>query len=87
MYDSFCFDQDCTVRNNNWNGDWGEEERGPLPISKDAKFKIELKVEDTKFKIEVNGDDYCEFQHRTPYTFADGLQIQGDVTIDRVKFK
>ena len=54
----FRFDQGETVRNTDFpHGQWGHEERSPLPIQRGRRFKVELKVHPDRFEVIKNYHD------------------------------
>ena len=67
-------------------------------IKREKKFTLEVIAEDYKMVITINGDHYCDFAHgeklsdsSLPHrlnSVADTLlQIEGDVSIDRIMFE
>ena len=37
------FDQNQTVRNTDFHGSWGPEERSPLPLARNRNFNVEIR--------------------------------------------
>jgi len=79
------FDQGVTVRNTKFPS-WGTEERTSLPIYRGASFTINIRVLHDRYQISINRIHHCDFVHRIPCVEANALKIDGDVTIQQVKF-
>ncbi|GFS68240.1 galectin-4, partial [Nephila pilipes] len=77
------------VRNSLENQQWGpEESHGPqFPFVVDQRFEILILAESDHFKIAVNGQHFTEFQYRLPLQNITHIAIDGDVTIDCIKFE
>lgn len=73
------------VRTNRHCGGWGNEERhGGSPFRRGESFEIIILVEDSEFKVAVNGRHFTEFQHRTDFHEGNHISIAGDVNIHLV---
>jgi len=73
------------VRTNRHGGNWGGEDRhGGSPFARGQHFNALILVEDSHFKIAVNGVHFTEFQHRSPPDEANHFSISGDVIIHSV---
>jgi len=72
----------CTNRH---FGNWGSEDRhNSSPFARGQRFDALILVEDSHFKIAVNGLHFVDFQHRSPVDEANHLSISGDVNIHSV---
>ncbi|XP_063809739.1 galectin-9-like isoform X1 [Pseudophryne corroboree] len=84
------FDEHVIVRNSQLNNSWGQEER-QMPscgmcFSPGQSFVIEIICEHHCFKVNVNGNHVCSFNHRMPnLQQIDTLQIEGDVVLQNVQ--
>jgi Galactoside-binding lectin len=47
----FRFDQNTTVRNCNYGGSWGHEERSHLPVHKGQFFYMEIRAAQDRFLV------------------------------------
>nr|QEF51146.1 galactose-binding lectin [Mimachlamys nobilis] len=72
-------DQGCVVRNSCSGGAWANEERDQpcFPFTSSLDFTITFVVTNEGFKVLVNGDKYCYFNHRMPYSDGTHLQMGG----------
>ncbi|GFY60048.1 galectin-8 [Trichonephila inaurata madagascariensis] len=77
------------VRNSLENQQWGpEESHGPeFPLAVGQRFEILILVEKDHFKVAVNGQHFTEFQYRLPLQSITHIAVDGDVTIDCIKFE
>ncbi|KAK4005009.1 galectin-4 isoform X2 [Daphnia magna] len=76
------------VRNTNFpSGDWGAEERADNPLERGEPFKLQIKVLEDRFSVELNDAHHFDFNHRVSLGNADIIKIQGDVKIKAVKIK
>ncbi|XP_046634460.1 32 kDa beta-galactoside-binding lectin lec-3-like [Daphnia pulicaria] len=76
------------VRNTNFPyGTWGEEERADNPLQRGESFKIQIKVLEDRFDVEVNDAHSFDFVHRVSLGNANVINIKGDVKIKSVKIK
>ncbi|GBN93353.1 Galectin-8, partial [Araneus ventricosus] len=71
------------------NQQWGpEESHGPyFPFAVDQEFEILILVESDQFKIAVNGQHFTEFQYKLPLQSISHIAVDGDVTINSIKFE
>ncbi|XP_077290863.1 uncharacterized protein LOC143914490 isoform X2 [Arctopsyche grandis] len=82
------FPEMCIVRNNLQSMNWGAEDvSGGMPLSPGKNFQAILLCEQQSFKLALNGQHFCEFQHRTPIYRVSHLTIDGDVTISMIQFQ
>ncbi|KAM4605811.1 uncharacterized protein O3C94_023275 [Discoglossus pictus] len=80
--------ENCVVRNSNLRGSWGHEERGMStnPFQRGQYFDISIRCGNSRFKIFVNGQHFCDYAHRFPsFQMIDGLEIGGDVQLSFVQ--
>ncbi|OQR66354.1 hypothetical protein BIW11_14216, partial [Tropilaelaps mercedesae] len=75
------------VRNHLVGDQWGVEENhgAPMPFSRGKPFSILVLVQDTHYKIAINGTHFCEFAHRLPYFSCTHLVIDGDLSLNFVE--
>lgn len=79
--------QGSVVRNTMQNGQWQKEEKhGGMPFKKETPFEIIFLVEESQFKIAVNGRHFTEFQHRIPLHKVQTLQIPPGVSIFFIRY-
>ncbi|XP_056416090.1 galectin-9C-like [Hyla sarda] len=84
------FNEDTIVRNSHLNNQWGCEER-QLPSSgmcfaPGQSFVIEIVCEHHHFRVNVNGNHVCNYNHRVPHLQQiDTLEITGDVVLQHVQ--
>ncbi|XP_033734568.1 galectin-4-like [Pecten maximus] len=72
-------EQGVVVRNSFRDGSWEDEERDQpsFPFSTGVDFCITFVVTDNCFKILVNGDKFCNFNHRLSHGDGSHLQLGG----------
>ena len=81
------FKENCIVRNTKSGGKYGSEERqGPgLPLSPNTAFDLKILVEPNVYKIALNNQHYCEYNHRlTALYLIQGLEVGGDVRLSQI---
>lgn len=79
--------QNCVVRNTLQNGHWQKEERhGGMPFQKEKPFEIIFLVQDSHFKVAVNGKHFTEYQHRIPLHRIQRLQIPPGASIFFIRY-
>ncbi|XP_068124591.1 galectin-9-like [Hyperolius riggenbachi] len=84
------FDEHAIVRNSLLNSSWGSEERD-LPrcgmcFSPGQSFVMEIICEHHAFRVNVNGNHMCNYNHRVPHLQQiDSLTIEGDVVLQHVQ--
>lgn len=81
------FDQGQTVRNTNFRGSWGPEERSSLPFNRNRHFSLEIRCLPDRLMIAIDGHHHCEYVHRVAFSEADTLQITGEVQVSMIEFK
>ncbi|KAJ8308946.1 hypothetical protein KUTeg_013820 [Tegillarca granosa] len=80
------FNENCVVRNTLQSGRWGPEERyGSFPFNKNYQFEVIILVEESQYKIAVNGQHFTEYQHRIPIHKVTHLTVECDVIISAVR--
>ncbi|KAL0972716.1 hypothetical protein UPYG_G00193840 [Umbra pygmaea] len=73
------------VLNNCQGGEWGPEEKiDNLPFSKGSSFEVVILVKDDGYQFQVNGQDFCMFNHRLPVDTVSNLLIGGNVSIQKI---
>lgn len=76
------------VRNSLIEGDWGTEEReGSLPLTKGQEFSIVFKCEEKGFKILINHEDFCFYEHRIPPNTIHKIEINGKVKLFKISYQ
>ncbi|KAM4696409.1 galectin-4-like [Rhinophrynus dorsalis] len=81
--------EDSVVRNSCMGGSWGHEERGLSfnPFRPGQYFDISVRCGLDRFKIFVNGQHFCDFQHRlSAFQMIDCLEVGGDITLSLIQF-
>ncbi|XP_072288030.1 galectin-4-like [Pyxicephalus adspersus] len=79
----------AVVRNSFIRGNWGNEERGsPFnPFIPGQYFDISIRTGNGRYKVFVNGQQFCEFVHRFPnLQMIDTLEIGGNIVLSLVQF-
>lgn len=84
------FEEHTIVRNSYLNDSWGQEERqmpsGGLCFAPGQSFVIEIVCEHHHFRVNVNGNHVCNFNHRVPHLQQiDSLEVDGDVVLEHVQ--
>ncbi|XP_053545061.1 galectin-4 [Bombina bombina] len=80
--------EDAVVRNSLLGGSWGSEERGLNfnPFRPGQYFDISIRCGNSRFKIYVNGEHFCDFAHRfQAFQMVDTLEVKGDVILSFVQ--
>jgi hypothetical protein len=74
------------VRNTMTHGKWQDEElTGPtFPITEEEDFDLIVDCRRDHFEIIINGEPYCQFQHRESPNRVTGLSIDGDLELQSV---
>ncbi|XP_060115217.1 galectin-9 [Heteronotia binoei] len=83
------FNEKVIVRNSQFSGRWGTEERhlpGSMPLQPEQAFTIWILCEQQRFRVAVNGQHQFDYNHRTPYLQQiNQLEIEGDVLLSGVQ--
>ncbi|XP_075708950.1 galectin-9-like [Rhinoderma darwinii] len=84
------FHQCTIVRNSFLNNSWGEEELEMpscgMSFAPGQSFVMEIVCENHHFRVNVNGNHVCNFNHRVPHLQQiDTLQVEGDVVLQHVQ--
>lgn len=69
------------------SGSWGDVDRAVpfFPFIRDQPFKIEIRCEQSRFRVFVDGQQLFDFYHRlTSLSDIDTLWIKGSVTITKL---
>lgn len=76
------FENDRVVRNTKIGNGWGpEEDSGSFPFKKDAAFDMVILVQDDCYRVAVNGQHFCEYNHRVMKENIKEVLIEGDVAL------
>lgn len=68
------FSKRCVSRSSYLNGNWSASERyGGFPFESDGNFTIVIRRDDFRFYVQVNGHDYCSFDHQ--FTEPDQIRL------------
>ncbi|KAG8587323.1 hypothetical protein GDO81_005636 [Engystomops pustulosus] len=86
------FDENTIVRNSHLNNSWGKEERqmpsGGMCFAPGHSFVIEIVCEHQHFRVNVNGNHVCNYNHRVPhFQQIDTLEIEGMLCCNMFKFR
>lgn len=69
-------------------GEWGNEERsGGLPLQKGQEFSIVIICEEKGFKILVNNEEFCWYEHRLPPKTIHKIEINGKVKLFKLSYQ
>ena len=78
-------ENNAIVRNHYHNKKWGNEEKsGYSPITANQPFEILILAEPMIYKIAVNGQHFCQFNHRLPLNLAKFISIEGACEIQYI---
>uniref|UniRef100_F6V0F6 Galectin n=1 Tax=Xenopus tropicalis TaxID=8364 RepID=F6V0F6_XENTR len=81
------FDKDNIACNTKLSNQWGLEERTDhMLFGHNEAFEITITVLRSAFKVSVNGDHILEYRHRISYQGIQSLQLNGDITLNKVTF-
>lgn len=73
------------VRNTLQNQVWGSEERwGGCPIAYGQQFDVLVLAEANQWKIAINGNHFCTFNHRLPVHTARYVSVSGSCVIHAI---
>lgn len=73
------------VRNHYHNKNWGNEEKsGHSPIRTNQPFEILILAEAMNYKVAVNGQHFCQFNHRLPLNLARFINVEGACEIQYI---
>ncbi|XP_076262655.1 galectin-7-like isoform X1 [Rhynchophorus ferrugineus] len=88
LHFSVRLNQGYVARNSKRHGTWEQEiGDGPLLIHKGQPFDILIRVDPDRYVVEINGQFFCDFPHRIPFTTVDHIQVNGDVRVSGVTFE
>ncbi|KAK3783450.1 hypothetical protein RRG08_033707 [Elysia crispata] len=82
------FDMNLVVRNDfTPQNSWGatEERDGGFPFSKDSDYEVKIVVRDSHYEIFVDGNHFCNFNHRLPMECIKYLFVTGDTMLQEVE--
>ncbi|XP_073454840.1 galectin-4-like [Aquarana catesbeiana] len=80
--------ENAVVRNSFLGGGWGPEERSaPFnPFQVGQYFDISIRTGNGRYKVYVNGQQFCEYAHRFPnMQMIDTLEIGGNIVLSLVQ--
>lgn len=81
------FNENCVVRNSLRGMKWAAEERhNGMPFARQMQFEIVIIADQYGYKVAVNNNHFCDFQHRLPLTSVNILTIEGSITINSIRF-
>jgi galectin-7 len=81
-------DEKTVVRNGQFQGKWGAEEReGKLPTERESIFDITIVNEPFAYQIYFNGNHFASFAHRADPGAGKGIDIAGDLELHSVAVK
>ncbi|XP_059054276.1 tectonin beta-propeller repeat-containing protein [Achroia grisella] len=75
------FDENTVVCNSKIFGNWGVEERHPLPLAPGQEFSIIIYCNTQGLKITVNDKVYCFYEHRLSPESITSASIQGPLKL------
>ncbi|XP_068106715.1 galectin-4-like [Hyperolius riggenbachi] len=81
--------ENAVVRNSFIRGSWGNEERAMAfnPFIPGQYFDISIRIGNGRYKVFVNGQQFCEYFHRmTNLPMVNTLEIGGDIVLSLVQF-
>ncbi|XP_033881881.2 galectin-6-like isoform X1 [Acipenser ruthenus] len=81
--------ENVVARNSFIGGSWGQEERELEfnPFQAGQYFDISVRSGNQRFKVFVNGQHLCNFNHRfMEFQQVDTIEVQGDVQLSYVQF-
>uniref|UniRef100_A0A183J0P4 Galectin n=1 Tax=Soboliphyme baturini TaxID=241478 RepID=A0A183J0P4_9BILA len=79
---SFRFDENCIVRNSQFDQAWQNEEReGKFCLAKDTLFDVEVDNKPYAFQVRINGDHFCAYAHRTDPKELTKVCVDGDLEL------
>ncbi|KAK3783447.1 hypothetical protein RRG08_033704 [Elysia crispata] len=65
---------------------WGKEETGGgFPFSKDASYEVKIVVRDSHYEVFVDGNHFCNFNHRLPNDDVEYLYVTGDTMLQDIQ--
>uniref|UniRef100_A0A915EIB0 Galectin n=1 Tax=Ditylenchus dipsaci TaxID=166011 RepID=A0A915EIB0_9BILA len=79
------FSEHTIVLNTSRHGDWQTEERHKNKLSIGDTFCLRISLHHNHFLVELNDRHICHYQHRIPPNKITHLEIEGDVSVQRVK--
>jgi len=79
LHISVRFDEGKLVFNSFTKGEWGKEERRPLPFKKGQPVDIRIRAHDSKFVVYADRKEVKEYEHRIPLQSVTHLSVDGDV--------
>jgi len=82
------FEEDAIILNDRRMGIWNAEQReyGAMPIRKGYDFEVQITVEDSYYRVSVNGQHFSNFPHRQSFRDVGLLWIDGTVDIRKVEY-
>nr|CAD7425380.1 unnamed protein product [Timema monikensis] len=81
------FHDGVIVRNSQFNGAWGPEERGGgLQMRPGQEFRINIVAEHDGYRVYVNGAFFTLYRHRQGHSLVHQLLIDGNVSIRQLVY-
>lgn len=75
------FDQQTVVCNTKTLGNWGTEERYPLPLAPGQEFYVKIICESDGFNIILNDEKFCFFKHRLKPESINSVYVMGPLKL------
>ncbi|XP_077021357.1 galectin-9 isoform X2 [Tamandua tetradactyla] len=75
----------CNTKQRGW---WGPEERKmQMPFQMGKPFQLHFLVQNSAFKVMVNGSPFVQYSHRVPFQYVDTISVTGAVQLYYIKFQ
>jgi len=79
------FDANVLVLNAAPGGNWGDEIRKPLTMTRGQPFSVIIMVTPQGFKVAVNNQHTADFPHRLPFQSAELVTANGEINLTNVQ--
>lgn len=81
-------DEASAVRDCRVDGDWlRAESDGDFPLQLNTSFEMVIRCEEDGFRVAVDGEEFCFYEHHLDREEVDALEIVGDVKIYQVSLE